>query len=233
VFCRRSFDLGAVLPGVGVFRAKPVGTLGRTIEWKSRGPFGRGPFTFTRDSVRDALGIDPAKLATNYEVNAGLIFWNNAAAAEHTLFEAVTNVFAACDGCFEADQDLLAFTAAAHGIPFAELSEAYNFCGFADTSHFDTIGTNLRKQVRIGNLAHVCIVHFWNQKPWQRPDTWPHRPPPSIMTTFVNDWRRFVVSELGDTAFGLFDDLAVVRVRRPVKPFWNLLRRLRSGWGHW
>src|SRR5215210_8073680 len=133
VFCPRSFDVGAALRGVRGFRARPVGTLARTLEWKAREPFGGGPFTFTTDSVRDALGINQEMLATNYEVNAGVVFWNNEAATEYGLFETAARVFAACSGCFEGEQSLLAFTTAASRIPVADLSDAYNFSFFVDS----------------------------------------------------------------------------------------------------
>jgi hypothetical protein len=204
VFCVRPLEIENLLGRIEGFAGVVVGDLGRTLGNKQREE--NEEFDFSLERVRDTLGLelDDASLRTKYEVNGGVLFWNNVFMAKLGLFDRVIQVFRACRGCFEGSQDLMTFTAAVHDIPFLELGDPYNFSFFED--HSLRIDEKVQREVRRGKFQHIYIVHFLYCKPWLRPNR-----PDVAKAHFINAWRQFVVDELGDKAYELFDDLSVVR----------------------
>ena len=221
VFCSRRFDLRAVCKGIQGFAGRPVGTLTRTLRNKQHQR--NEEFDFGDQLVYDALGIDEETCRTRYEVNSGVVFWNNSAMAECRLFEKAVRLFENCHGCFRGDQELLAFTAAVHSLPFSELDDSYNYNFFEDSLR---VNHSFQEEMRRGRCQRIRIVHFVFSKPWRTPAS-----PSAVKAHFINEWRQFVLSELGDGASTLFGDLSLVRVRHPISPFWNLLRAVRAGVG--
>jgi hypothetical protein len=217
VFCARPFDFQCVFRNIEGFGGRPVGTLRRALLYRERKYPGGEVFAFER--VRDVLGIDEDLLDTRFEVNAGVVFWNNQAMARVGLSEKATTVFAECEGRVHCDQTLLTLTAASHRLPFTELDATYNFC-FSESFRESP---ELRRKLRRGECQDICIVHFAFAKPWRTTVT-----QSAIKAHFINSWRIFVVEELGDHAVDFFEDLSVVRARYPIGPFWNMVRRLRS-----
>jgi hypothetical protein len=218
VFCPRRFDLSAMCEGIQGFGGRPVGTLARTLGYKQRQQ--NEEFDFNDQRVYDVLGIDQEICQTRYEVNSGVVAWNNVAMAECEFFKKAVRVFKDCHGCFRGDQELLAFTAAAYHLPFSELDDSYNYNFFEDSLRCDA---ELREQMRQGQCWRIRIVHFVWCKPW-RPTVAQH----AVKAYFINQWRQFVLRELGDEAHALFEDLSFVRVRHPIGPFWNALRKVRA-----
>jgi hypothetical protein len=217
VFCARPFDLETVFRGIVGYGGRPVGTLRRTLQYAQRRSV-RGGFGFAFERVSKELGIGDDLLDARYEVNAGVVFWKNHAMAKSELFESAIRVLAKCQGCIGEDQTLLTLTAAAHRIPFTELDESYNF--FDNSFRPDP---ELGKRLKRGECQDVRIVHFVRTKPWRAPAN-----PSAVKAYFINSWRSFVLRELGDEAYDLFDDLSMIRVAYPISPFWNWLRRIRS-----
>lgn len=219
VFCARPLDLETVLNSIEGFAARPVGTLGRTLSFKQQEKNQEFDFSFER--VRDMLGLQEGLLKTRYEVNTGVVFWNNISMAKLGLFEKATRVFELCQGCFEGDQDLLGFTAATFDIPFFELGDLYNFSFFED-SHLK-IDDRLQEQVRRGLFEDISIVHFVFSKPWLTTKS-----RSAVKVHFINAWREFVLNELGEKAYDIFDDLSFIRSLSSTTRVWSLVRRIWS-----
>lgn len=218
VFCSRPFDLQALCDGVEGFRGRAIGTLARTLRNKQRQQHQK--FDFEDWRVRDVLGMDENHCRSRWEVNSGVLVWNNMAMARHRLAEQAARVFDACGRCFCGDQELLAFTAAACGLPFTEMDDTFNFRFFEGAAQPDP---RLIEQMRRGECNRIRIVHFVFSKPWC-----PVRAPSAVKAHFINAWRVFVLDELGNEGQAFFDDLSHVRVRFPIGFSWNIARKIRS-----
>jgi hypothetical protein len=215
VFCAHPLKLEKLLGRIEGFAGRVVGNLDRTLGYKQREK--NYEFDFSLRNVRDTLGIVEASLAKNLEVNSGVLFWNSNYMFKIGLFDKVIQVFNDCQGCFESDQDLLAFTIAAHHIPLTEIGDNYNFNFFEDSPKPDK---KLQKRIRKGYFQDIHIVHFVFCKPWLKPVR-----PTAAKAYFINAWRKFVLDELGDKAYDLFDDLSFVR---PISLTSRLWRRVRN-----
>lgn len=221
VFCARPLEIENLLGTIEGYAGVAVGDFGRTLGNKQREQ--NEEFDFSLERVRDTLGVDEVALSTTYEVNGGVLFWNNVAMAKLGLFDKVHQVFRQCQGCFEGGQDLMTFTAAVHDIPFMELGDSLNFSFFEDASV--RLNNELREEVRRGEFQRIYIVHFVYCKPWLRPNH-----PTVVKAHFINAWRQFVVDELGDKAYELFDDLSVVRPVSLAYRLWTRVSYVNRVW---
>jgi lipopolysaccharide biosynthesis glycosyltransferase len=200
VFCARPLQLESVRGRIDGFAGRPVATMDQVLRSRENA---YKEFDWSFERVRDTLGLHEGMFQTRYEVNSGVVFWNNVAMAQLGLFEKATEVFRKCEGCFESDQDLLTFTAAAYDVPLFELGDPWNFNFFEDSLRVDK---QLRDQVRRGEFSEIYIVHYVWCKPWM-----PAGNPPADQAHFINAWREFILSELNNTALDLFEDLSVIR----------------------
>jgi len=216
VFCARPLELEGLLGRIEGYAGRVVGDLARTLGNKQKEQ--NEEFNFSLELVCKTLGIDEAALSTNYEVNGGVLLWNNMFMAKLGLFDRVTQVFRQCRGCFEGGQDLMTFVAAAHNIPFTEVGDPYNFNFFEDSLRFDAV---LQERIRMGQFHDIYIVHFVWCKPWLR-----QYRPSLVKMYFINAWRQFIVDELGETAYGLFDDLSIIQPVSFANRLWNRVLRV-------
>jgi hypothetical protein len=219
VFCVRRFDHVPLLRDIEGFGARPVAMLRSALAYRRRKYAGSDAYRLDR---LHQLGLTDRELDARFEVNTGVVFWNNVYMASIGLAEKAAAVFAACDGRISGDQLLLSVTAACHRLPFHELDHAYHFC-FRESFRRSP---GLAKEVADGDDRSICIVHFTFLKPWR-----PAVAPSPLNAHFINRWRSFVREELGGEAEALFDDVSAVRVRLPIGPVWNTVRRLRSTLG--
>jgi lipopolysaccharide biosynthesis glycosyltransferase len=219
VYCVRPLKLEGLLERIEGYAGRIVGDLARTLVNKQSEQ--NKEFDFNPELVRQTLGIDQAALSMNYEVNGGVLFWNNMYMARIGLFDRVADVFRQCQGCFEGGQDLMTFTAAAYNIPFMELGDPYNFNFFEDSHMVSTELQELQKRIWRGQFHDICIVHFIWCKPWLDPYK-----PSLAKKHFINAWRKFILDELGDTAYRFFDDLSIIRPESFAKRLWSRVRRI-------
>ncbi len=130
VYCAAPMQLEDILGNIQGYAGRVVGPFSRTIDYKQKE---KNPeFDFSLQSLHDTLGIEEALIGSHYEVNGGVLFWNNDYMAKLGMFDKVATVFQKCYGCFLGGQDLFTFTTAAYKIPFLRLSDAYNYNFFED-----------------------------------------------------------------------------------------------------
>jgi lipopolysaccharide biosynthesis glycosyltransferase len=217
VFCARPLEIESVLDRIEGYAARPVGTLGRTFGWKQKH---QNTIDFSFEHIRNLLGINEQSLTTRYEINGGVVIWNNRAMMKIGLFEKAMDIFQLCRGSFVSEQDLLAITSAKHEIPFLELGDPYNFNFFEDSYRNDAV---LIRRIRKGQFEDIQIVHFVWCKPWLRPAR-----PNAAKAYFINAWRKYVIEELGVDANELFDDLSPVRAFTFTDRVFSRARRIGS-----
>jgi len=184
------------------YAARPVGSLARTLMHKRQEL--NEEFDFSPKTVAATLGLTRRKIWRRYEAQAGIIYWNNAAMAKIGLFEKCVEIFRKCHGCFEADQDLLAFATAIHDIPVRKIGHPYNFGFFEDSPWVDH---RMQSRFSRGQFAGVYALHFVFAKPWAVLEQ-----PTPVKIHFVNAWRDFVCHELGADAGRFFREVQPIGV---------------------
>jgi hypothetical protein len=198
VFAPQPFNISKleyVLNRTTAYAARPVGTLARTLVNK-RAEQNR-EFNFSAQLVAEVLGIKSNNvfgmksraITRRFEPQAGVIYWNNLAMAKLGLFGKCVHLFQQCNGCFEADQDLLAFATAIHEMDVLQIGHPYNFGFFEDSEWVDR---KLQKRLRRGEYEDVHVVHFVFSKPWL-----PLEKSTPVKVYYVNMWRKFAREEFG------------------------------------
>jgi hypothetical protein len=231
-FCYRPLQLETVLPSVSGLAGRPVRSLSRTL--RSKQAEKNSEFDFSLAAVKSTLGIAENDLAKGTEINGGFVIWNNHFMAEIQLFKKCLETARKCFGCFEGNQDLMAFVVALKKIPITELDYPYHLLLSKPKKKKGPAANPLRADASREYFGDVRVIHFIDPKPWASASV------DSLSLTqihFINAWRSFAKHTLGADFKTFFSELSPLP-GDPVRGLENSLtarhdgfvRRWVAGW---
>jgi lipopolysaccharide biosynthesis glycosyltransferase len=156
-------------------------------------------------AVKSKLGIAETDLAKGMEINGGFVIWNNRLMAQIKLFKNCSEIAAACLGCFEGNQDLLAFVAASKKIPITELDYPYHLLLARPRGKRGSAVNPLRADASREYFGDVRVIHFIDPKPWASGSVGRLS---QAQIHFINAWRNFAQHALGADSKIFFSELS-------------------------
>jgi hypothetical protein len=110
-----------------------------------------------------------------------------------------------CNGCFEGNQDLLAFVAAAHRMPIHIVDHNYHLLLWHHSRPAKQDDTPVDRDFRREYFGDVRVIHFLHPKPWFVSEA-----VTSAHAHFINSWREFVEHATGASVKQFLGDLPVL-----------------------
>jgi lipopolysaccharide biosynthesis glycosyltransferase len=183
--------------------------------------------------VESTLGIAKNDLAKGKEINGGFVIWNNRFMAQIKLFNTCLEIAETCFGCFEGNQDLLAFVASSKKIPITELDYPYHLLLARPRRKKGPVVNPLRADASREYFGDVRVIHFIDPKPWASGSV---DRLSQAQIHFINAWRSFAKHALGADSKTFFNELSPLpgdSVRRLVTSWARRdspVRRWVAGW---